>query len=82
VLKADNLTAICEPTSRECGSLDDEQFYRPPRPITAVYLPSDHPYSSTYGVKPPASCLIWRKLNNSSIPRHGHITVMPASGMQ
>jgi hypothetical protein len=53
VLKADNLIAICEPTSRDCGSLDVAQSYRPPWPITAIALPSDHPYSSTYGAQAP-----------------------------
>jgi hypothetical protein len=37
--KADELTAICEPFSRQYGSLNLSQTYRPSRPLTGTALP-------------------------------------------
>jgi hypothetical protein len=38
VRRADNLTAICEPTvyTRQCGILNISLTYRPPRPVTKI----------------------------------------------
>jgi hypothetical protein len=36
--KADNLTAIYEPISRQSVILDIPQSYRPPRPLTGIAL--------------------------------------------
>jgi hypothetical protein len=38
VLKDDNLTAICEPFSRQCGNLSFPQPYIPPRLVTGIAL--------------------------------------------
>jgi hypothetical protein len=34
VPKADNLTAIFDQSSRQCGILNISQLYKPPRPVT------------------------------------------------
>jgi hypothetical protein len=38
VRRADDLTAICEPMSRQCGILNILQPYRPPRRFTGIAL--------------------------------------------
>jgi hypothetical protein len=38
VRRAHNLTAICEPLSRQCETVNISQLYRPPRPVTGIAL--------------------------------------------
>jgi hypothetical protein len=38
VRRADKLTSVCEPVSRQCGILNISQIYRPPRPVTGMAL--------------------------------------------
>jgi hypothetical protein len=38
VVRADNLTAICELLSRQCGILNISLPYRPPTPVTGIVL--------------------------------------------
>jgi hypothetical protein len=37
--KADNFTAFCEPTVRQCGSLDVSHTYQTARPVAGIALP-------------------------------------------
>jgi hypothetical protein len=73
VRRADKLTAICEPLSRQCGILNISQPYRPPRPVRRDY------FTLLYLKKLGKTC---HRENRSDILKLGPSTIAAYSGCE